>query len=522
MQRLERSLATRVFALRDDRLTLAKSLSVAAFVVPLAIYAASLLPGVGFWDTAEMQTVPYIFGVAHPPGFPAFVMLGYFFSHVFAFGNVAWRLSFMSALALAGAAWLIFRALQDEDVHPILACLCAWAFAFGYVVWTRATRAEVHALALFFMSAAVWSALRARASGAIRPLYICALSLGLAAATHPVVIWIVPGTLVLLAPAFAKLWRTSQGRAQAVRVTAIGLGLAIAPLLLYLYMPLRSAIVTAQQLDPTRALGLPPGQAFWDYGHTVDPHRFILQITGAQFPTHDALRAVLSLSSYPTFAAVFASKAWSEFGIVVLMLAALGTVQLFFKDRIRAFGLALIILAGVPFALSYLIEIDYDRYLLTAYWGLALLAGIGAQALLNLARGRPQHRVALVLLAIILAESIAYEFKVNRDVWTQRHDRSGEAFIDRILRETPPRSVVDAPWVFEAPLAYAAYVEHRAGGRLVTSSDPRDADSRLGIWIKQRPVYVIYFEIGPGRVPGLRFVPVDLSIPALYRVEARD
>ncbi|HET6275000.1 MAG TPA: hypothetical protein VFE16_03575 [Candidatus Cybelea sp.] len=40
----------------------------AAFVIPLALYVLSLDPDVGFWDTGEMNTVPYILGLAHPTG----------------------------------------------------------------------------------------------------------------------------------------------------------------------------------------------------------------------------------------------------------------------------------------------------------------------------------------------------------------------------------------------------------------------------------------------------------------------
>jgi hypothetical protein len=499
--------------------------SVAAVTVPLAIYIVTLVPGVGFWDTAEMQTVPYIFGVAHPPGFPVFVILGYVFSHLFAIGNVAWRLSLMSALAMAGAAWFVFRTLESQDVHPALACLCAWAFAFGDVAWTRGTRAEVHALALFFIAAAIYGALRANtmpARSGINALYLCALSLGLAAATHPVVIWVLPGIAVLLASPLRALWRSdSASKPRPARVALTALCFAAGPMLLYLYMPLRSAFITAHHLDPSFVLGLPPGQPFWDYGHTVDLHRFILQITGAQFPKGEALRAVTNITAYPAFAATLASKALGEFGILMLLLAIAGVIGLFFRNATRAAGLLLVTLAGVPFALSYLIEIDYDRYLLTAYWGIAIFAGIGAQTLLSLTQSARQRHIALALLSLVLLESVAYDFKANRNVWAQRSDRSGQAFIDRTLRETEPGSIIDAPWVFEAPLAYAAYVDQRVGGRTIESSDPTDTDSRLGIWIKQRPVYVIFFETGPPRLPGLRFVPVDLRTPALYRVVAR-
>ncbi|HEY3522708.1 MAG TPA: DUF2723 domain-containing protein, partial [Candidatus Limnocylindrales bacterium] len=46
----------------------------------LALYRTTLLPSVGLWDTAEFQTVAPVLGVAHPTGYPAYVLLGFAWS----------------------------------------------------------------------------------------------------------------------------------------------------------------------------------------------------------------------------------------------------------------------------------------------------------------------------------------------------------------------------------------------------------------------------------------------------------
>lgn len=483
---------------------------IGAFVVPLGVYFFSLTPGVGFWDTAEMQTVPYIFGIAHPPGFPAFVILGYAFSHIFAFGEVAWRLSLFSALAVAGATWFAFRTMEDAGVHPVLAWLASLSFAFGTTVWTRATRAEVHALAILFIAVAIWGAFRARATGRSFFLYSCAVSVGLAAATHPVVIWILPGVLLLLAFP-QKNWSPK---------TAILAALAgMAPLLLYLYMPLRSWMLWKNRVDPTLALGLPAGQPFWDYGHTAILRNFILQISGAQFSGKGhALTAIFQFVKYPDFATGFASAVLSEFGVPLVVLAVIGLVGLAFANRINALALALITVCGVPFALSYVIEIDSDRYFLTAYWGIAVLAGVGAQTLLALLASR-LHRASAAILSVFLAIAVGSVFYTNRDIFGQRRDRSGDQFVDRIVHDTPRDSVIGAPWLFATPLAYAAYVDRRLDRRIIESAEPKDIANRVAIWAKSRPVFLIYFETGAVPIPGVRLLPVEAkSPPLIYRV----
>ena len=60
------------------------SVRAAAAVAPLVVAAivvvngwSGVMPGVGFWDTGEFQTVLPIMGTAHPTGYPTYVLLGF-------------------------------------------------------------------------------------------------------------------------------------------------------------------------------------------------------------------------------------------------------------------------------------------------------------------------------------------------------------------------------------------------------------------------------------------------------------
>jgi hypothetical protein len=44
---------------------------------PSSSYRATMLPGIGIWDTAEVQTVPPLLGTMPPDRLPAFVVLGW-------------------------------------------------------------------------------------------------------------------------------------------------------------------------------------------------------------------------------------------------------------------------------------------------------------------------------------------------------------------------------------------------------------------------------------------------------------
>src|SRR5213596_4381618 len=74
------------------------------FFAALLLYSWTLAPTVTLTDSGELIVVAHGLGVAHPPGFPLWVILALLASLV-PFGNVAVRINFASAFfaALASA-----------------------------------------------------------------------------------------------------------------------------------------------------------------------------------------------------------------------------------------------------------------------------------------------------------------------------------------------------------------------------------------------------------------------------------
>src|ERR1700733_3530674 len=106
-----------------------------AFVAAPAGYISLLPANVSFVDEAEAETVPYILGIAHPTGFPAYTLAGWLFSHALPLGSVAWRLNAFAALctALSAAGVVLIAGALGSGVLPALVAGCA--FAFGPLVF---------------------------------------------------------------------------------------------------------------------------------------------------------------------------------------------------------------------------------------------------------------------------------------------------------------------------------------------------------------------------------------------------
>ena len=237
-------------------------------VFALLLYAASSPPGVGLWDTAEFQTVAWIAGIAHPTGFPAFVVTGWLFTHLLPFGNPAWRLTIMSGTCAALACAVLVRSLRRLGVGAFIAASVGALFAVGPILWLHAARAGVESLTLLFTALATANAMVWARENNRRALVLTGLFSGLALSTHLVAIWYIPGLLVLI-------YVGGKGRPIPWRSLAGAAGAGLTGLALYAYLPIRSAIVTAQEKDPTRTLGLPPGQEIWDTDHPASFAGFV-------------------------------------------------------------------------------------------------------------------------------------------------------------------------------------------------------------------------------------------------------
>jgi 4-amino-4-deoxy-L-arabinose transferase-like glycosyltransferase len=484
--------------LRRDELA-----SYAAFFIPLAVYVFSMQRFVGFWDVAEMQTVPYILGIAHPTGFPAFTLLGWLFSHLFLFGSVAWRTTLLCVFAMSGAAWLVYQMVAFETGDQAIAMFCAWIFAFTDIAWRNGTRADVHALAALFIALTLLCALRWSRTQDTRWLYGGAAAWALAISTHPVAALIGVGLFAMV----VYRWETVSLRTLA----AAGALLVLIVCAFYSYLPLRSAQVFAQRRDPTLALGVEPGRPFWDYDHPSQAAGFAQLVTGSEFPVGDALEAAFRPETYVAHGGRYTRALADNLTAAGLALVLSGAFAFVRRERLRAAGFLLCGLFAAPFALSFPIEADIDRYFLPSFLVACVLAGIGACAL----RVRfPLLRTGIVLSLGIIAGAQLY---LHSELLGQRNDPGATNYIEFVRSHTARNAILMAPWTYATPLAYAAYVERRLDERVVETAWLSDDVDQLPRWLKVRPVYIVYLPWGD--LPhGYRLVQLTGGDPPIYRV----
>lgn len=465
----------------------------AVFIVALTVYLLTLAPTVGLIDSGELTLAAWLPGIAHPPGFPIYILIGYLFSRL-PLGSVAQRLNFMSALfaalsvaALSALVWLSaggstsspFLSPEKEGekgarsatarkrraVHrppPITAQLpttlalipaavaaLAWAFSRG--LWSYATVVKEYTVHYALMVGALvllfhWrNANRSTRSGtrALPSLYLAAFLYGLSLSDHHV-------TSLLLAPAIALLLVMTAGRRIFTGRAALIAGLCLAAgLLPYLYLPLRAAQQPLLNWDNPQNL-----TRFW--WHLTAKW----QIGQIQ---------VQVLTSPADFARLFyerAVKQWVvEFSGLGLPMAALGVWSLWRRDRQLLAFIAVAMAVSATYGTIYAVT-EPAAYFLTTFLLTAWLIGEGARGLLALAGSKPALQAGATFAAFavpILALGFNYRLEDRSRLWIA-YD-----YATNTLAGIAPNGVLFSPdWEAQvSPLLYVHHVENQRPDVLV-------------------------------------------------------
>lgn len=332
----------------------------------LKAYVWTLAPGLAAGDSADLQTAAGSLGIAHPPGYPTYTMLGWLFSRLSP-ADPAWGVNLMTALfgALASAAAFLLAA----ELTGLLAAGAVAGLALGLtpLFWHHALAAEVFTMNAFFAALLLWLAVRVSARPTPRGWILGAGVFGLAMTHHHTTVLLLPSLAVLLWPAR----RVLDGR-------TIGLGAAAlaAGLLPYLYPLIRA------QANP----GLN-----WDDPHTLGG--LLHLVRRADYGTFSLLpgaaRGLFQEASawdqVPLYLGTMLGGPW----VVVGLLALAGLVVLARRNARAAAALALFwLLAGPGFLMYARYPLDdpfwvgvVERFYLLPQVPLAVLAGCAMAAL---------------------------------------------------------------------------------------------------------------------------------------------
>lgn len=205
------------------------------FLIALTAYTLTLAPTVTLEDSGELVVAADYLGVPHPPGYPIWTLLAWFFQWIFHFvtyygqPNPAWSVGFMSAFFGAAAcallAMLVSRSGYDilrglrgvrDRLPPQTESLLSWVggvaggllFAFSSVLWSQSVIVEVYSLNAFFLCLILLLTYRWMCNPhEDATLYIVAFLFGLGLTNHQSLLFAIVGLVVAILLRDQRLFR---------------------------------------------------------------------------------------------------------------------------------------------------------------------------------------------------------------------------------------------------------------------------------------------------------------------------
>ena len=200
-----------------------------AFTGALAIYAWGAAPTVLTGDSAEIQTVSLLGGIAHPTGYPTAILAGRVFGRLLP-GDRAHRITMMSAVLGAIAVALVLRLLVELGLSLPGAFAGAMLYGSTYTFWCSALRAEVYTWSISLAVLAIWRTVVALRSGRTGPILVAGFLLGLTLTGH------LTFALPVAALGLALAWRLARAARRPVPALVGLAGVFVFGLTPYLYL----------------------------------------------------------------------------------------------------------------------------------------------------------------------------------------------------------------------------------------------------------------------------------------------
>ncbi|HEY74880.1 MAG TPA: DUF2723 domain-containing protein [Thermoflexia bacterium] len=424
-----------------------------AFAIALGLYVATLLPDVLPADAGEFQLVAATAGVAHPPGYPLYSMLGWLATRLPWGSGPAWRVNLLSAVIGAGTVALAFDAGRRMSRSVAGGVVAALTLGSATTFWATATQASIRPLVAFFTALCLDALLAYRPPFAPRPspaadraLTVFAAGFSLGLTHHPSLAF--PGLFFLAYLVWAdprllitprRWWRP--------------LLAALPGLLVLLYLPVRAAAGA-----PLAPADLTTWDGFWE-------HVLARGFRGDMF-------AFATPEALPDRLALLPDLLRLQFNPVLLAAAGLGGVILVWKDRRSA----LLLLGGL--VLHTFVTLTYRapqtvEYEMPAYVILALLAAAPLVVLAEGAKGEsttetqrarsfgkiPLRPLRLCGVVLFLAAGLSNLLAHLPSFVVLARTEDTRAVVEPVLRAAPEQAVILADWHWATPMWYLQQVE---------------------------------------------------------------
>lgn len=443
--------------------------ALAVFIIALAAYGRTLAPSVGPTDSGELTAAAWCLGVAHPPGFPLFVLLTHLFTWL-PLGSIAVRTNAASAFFAAAACAITALATGemlrlprdvrsaakpetrkpkkgaapppqpvapqpfDDRVIAVVMLATGLLFTFSRTLWDFATVTEVYALNSALMAGIAFGMLRWARTREVRWMYAAALLFGLGLAVHHVTIGLGAFAIAVLITRVggAAFWRS--------RTTIVAAALLAAGLLVYAYLPIAAS-----------------RKPVINWGDPSTPRTFIDHVTGKQYRSYIRTSDEARSAQLGRWGGIVGRELGPSWLPLAILVAAGGIVALFFRQRTIFWYVVVMIAADAAWFAVYPVVNDAPAYAIPAFLGLLFGFAFAAASIADLPAS-PRGRVAAAAAFAALPLLAAFAHFSIRD---RSRDFVPHDYAANMLASMRPNAfLLTGDWQVYSPLWYALEVEH--------------------------------------------------------------
>ena len=294
------------------------------FGVSISLLSCFLAPEITANDAGELAAAARELGIAHPPGFPIFLLYENILMQMLGLGELGFRANVGSAICASLCLCIVLAMVRTRGAPAAISWLVCIATLFAPIFTVHAVTVEVYAGAALFIIVAVECLLRYLETNDLRYAYALAIVLGLGGlAHHPII--------RLVGVCFAPFVLYRSGLKVGIKLFGVS---ACVGLLASLYLPFRSS------KHPNRDWGAPRSfDAFFDHltGERIRTS-YMEQIGRLDIEVWDQLLNQLFWSSGVLFALSMLGILWLRKWKIVQVLTVLLTMDLLYATFVNPMG----------------------------------------------------------------------------------------------------------------------------------------------------------------------------------------
>lgn len=211
-----------------------KIIVVIFFIIVGAVYFHNLTRDVYSGDIGDLVTAAYVFGVAHPPGYPLFSLIGFIFSHLLINLPVVSKVGLISVFSSLAGLIIYYKFCQKVSKSLFISLLSTSILAFSYLFWLTAEIPEGLGLNNFFVIVILFLSIRFYERKKAKDLYLLALFIGLSLTHQLFIITLFPAIFILIIKQYKFIFSNKK------RFLLAGLCF-LAGLSVYLYVPIAAS-----------------------------------------------------------------------------------------------------------------------------------------------------------------------------------------------------------------------------------------------------------------------------------------